>query len=546
MTCVLGIEFSTQSAKSVVLDTVGAEVRHTDQFSYDEEFPRYGTRGGVLPSDDPARRHTSPLMMVEALDRVFERLLTSPVDLETIAAIKIDGQQHCSVYTRGSYMDRLDRLRTPDPAVPGTPLRRHFEDVFSRKSAPIWEDRTTESQAAELTEALAAKGGTAALTGNRAELRFPAAQILQWAAEDPRSYDETDHILVLSAFLTSILAGTLAPVDTGDGWGTNLNSLDLASPGWDPGVLAVVNDLLARRGVQTTLTEKLGLMDHYDAPVGPIARYFSTKYGVHPEAMVLAGTGDNPATLLGCGGRVVMSLGSSYTVNGVMAEVEPSRRGEYNVFGYADGSAMALSVITNGGKLHDEFRERYAAASWEEFSRLAAGTDGAPEATFRPVSPNEPIMLPYRHAESVPLAPAGIVREGLDEGDPSANVRALLLSQALSLRLHSSHLEKGREIAVVGGGSRNAVFRRMITDLFGVRTYRIRNADSAAPFGCAVSAARWAEGLSYKQAAERYVQREPGSEVDPDTSRRAAYDSLLERYERLERAHTERVHTQGG
>jgi len=207
---------------------------------------------------------------------------------------------------------------------------------------------------------------------------------------------------------------------------------------------------------------------------------------------------------------------------------------------------MALSVITNGGKLHDEFRTRYAGGSWEEFIRLAGGADSAgpgrepgTESAFRPVSPDEPIMLPYRSAESVPLAPAGIVREGLDEEDPAANVRALLLSQALSLRLHSSHLERTQEIAVVGGGSRNAVFRRMITDLFGVRTYRIRNADSAAPFGCAISAARWAEGLSYDQAAERYVQREPGSEADPDTSLRAAYGSLLERYERLERAHTQ-------
>jgi len=34
---------------------------------------------------------------------------------------------------------------------------------------------------------------------------------------------------------------------------------------------------------------------------------------VNPDAVVLAGTGDNPATLPGCGGRLVISLGSSYS-----------------------------------------------------------------------------------------------------------------------------------------------------------------------------------------------------------------------------------------
>ena len=530
----LGIEFSTQSAKSIVLDTETGELVLVDQISYDKEFPAYGTDGGVLPSEDPAYRHTAPLMMVEALDRVFERLKDADLDLGRVAAVKIDGQQHCSVYTDGGFGERLAALWDVAKGGAQASLKTHFDGVFSRSTAPIWEDRTSEDEAAELTRALAAVGGVETLTGNRAELRFPAAQILRWAGEAPAAFDETDLIQVLSAFLTSILAGKPAPVDTGDGWGTNLNGLDLAQPGWNPKVLSVMNDLLAKRGAGTTITEKLGLMDHYDAPIASVAPYFSNKYGVNPEAMVLAGTGDNPATLLGCGGNVVISLGSSYTVNGVMVDVAPSETGEYNVFGYADGNAMALSVITNGGKLHDEFRDRYAGGSWETYANLAGATRDT--ASFR-VSVDEPIMLPYRYAESVPVAPAGIVREGLSEEDAAANVRALHISQALSLGLHASHLQTGQEIAIVGGGSRNALFRKIITDLFGVRTYLIRNADSAAPFGCAVAAARWAEGLSYAEAAARYVQREPGSEFDPDTDASAQYAGLLERYADLERRH---------
>ena len=527
MAYVLGIEFSTQSAKAILLDSRSGEVVYADQFTYDDELPGYGTKGGVLPSEDPAQRHTPPLLMVDALERVFERVCRSSIDPGRIAAVKLHAQQHCSVYTTGDFLDRISELRDVHGPAQDRRLADQLQDVFARSTSPIWEDRTTAAEAEELTQELSSHGGVEALTGNRAELRFPAAQILRWAGENPVLYDATDHIFVLSAFLTSVLAGILAPVDTGDGWGSNLNGLDLVSPGWSPTVLRVMNELLSRRGATTTLTQKLGLMDHYDGAVGPIAAYFSTKYGVNPEAMVLAGTGDNPATLLGCGGEAVISLGSSYTVNGVMAKAEPSPSGDFNVFGYADRTAMALSVITNGTKLHDEFRDAYAGGSWEEYARLAAGASSVRE--------DEPLLLPYRSAESVPLAPAGVVRDGLSEDDPAANIRALHLSQALSLRLHSSHLEEVRELAVVGGGSRNALFRQMISDVFGVPTYRIRNADSAAPLGCAMSAARWAEGLSYREAAERYVQRESDSVVEPNSGLREVYDALLERYEALEK-----------
>ena len=89
----LGIDFGTQSAKALVLDVRSAEVIHTDSFEYDTAFPKYGTEGGVLPSQHPALRHTSPLMLLEALDLVFGRLQRNGIDLGSIGAVKIDAMQ---------------------------------------------------------------------------------------------------------------------------------------------------------------------------------------------------------------------------------------------------------------------------------------------------------------------------------------------------------------------------------------------------------------------------------------------------------------------
>ena len=111
-------------------------------------------------------------------------------------------------------------------------LVEQISPCISRSVSPIWEDRSTGKEAEYLTEALKDEGGILNITGNRAELRFPASQILKWAKENPEEYENTSNIFVLSAFITSVLSGKISAVDTGDGWGANLNNLDIDNPGW--------------------------------------------------------------------------------------------------------------------------------------------------------------------------------------------------------------------------------------------------------------------------------------------------------------------------
>jgi len=518
----LGLEFSTQSAKAVLLDTGDPGVAYTAKFDYETELPGYGTAGGVLPSADPAVRHTSPAMLTEAVDVLFNRMMGDGIPLDRVGAIKLDAQQHCTVYVNDSFSSRLSHLDGRHSLV------EQMRGGFSRPSAPIWEDRSPVAQAKELTSRLAGAGGIEKLTGNKAELRFPASQILKWAAEHPDEYEKSAHILVLSAYVTSLLTGTIAPVDTGDGWGTNLNSLDIAHPGWNQVVLSECEAMLSSAGARGALEPRLGRMVSYDTVIGPVARHFVTRYGLDPHAMVLAGTGDNPATLLGSGGEIVISLGSSYTVNGTMSRIEPSGDEEYNVFGFTPGTAMALSVITNGGKLHSKFRDRYAGGSWKRYFELAG--------TALPAS-DEPLMLPYLYGESVPVAPAGIVRDGCDEDDGAANIRALHWSQALSLQLHAAHLSDVSALCIVGGGSANPFLQRAVTELFDAPTYAIANADVAAPLGCAISAARYLREESYEEATARFVQRDPQTVMNPEGTHKEAYRRLRDRYSALEQAY---------
>ncbi len=537
---VLGIELSTQSAKWVVLEIGTGSTAASGSIEYDVRFPEYGTAGGVLPADDPRMRQSPPAMFLDALDAVFGELVQTGLALERISTIKCDAQQHCTVY-----LNELFQTRLSEPNRSGS-LSEQLNDCFTRDRSPIWEDRTTEQEAQELETLLAQAGGIRTLTGNRAELRFPAAQVIRWARRFPDDYARSAHIQLLSAFLTSVLVGELAPVDTGDGWGTNLNTTEIDNPGFSIEAVRATATLIAQGGRQlrsasagddenvlasyvTGLAARLGKMCAYDQPVGRVSPYFVIRYGVNPEAVVLAGTGDNPATLLGCGDGALISLGTSYTVCGPMDEVVPSKDDSYNVFGYRPGYAMALTVITNGGKLHDQFCSRYADGDWSRYAELAGTAELSVNA--------EPLMLPYLSDESVPVAPAGIVRHQFGEDESEANVRALHLSQVAAMRLHSRHLSNVARLCVVGGGYRNVLMRQALADAFQAETYTIDNADMAAPFGCAVSAARYALGITYAEATERFVRVSSAGRCRPATERGRQYRDLIARYAELEQKH---------
>ncbi len=524
----LGIEFSTQSVKIVALDLEEGCVAFIDSFHYDSTFPWYETQGGVLPSKSLEIRHTSPFMLLEAIDFCFSLLIKSRIDPSQIKVVKVDGMQHCSVYVNNLFQRKVTNLN------PNLSLLDQLRSCITRQTAPIWEDRSTIEEAEYLTKALRERGGISRLTGNRAELRFPAAQILKWAKEFPIEYENTSHVFVLSAFITSILSGKIAPVDTGDGWGTNLNHLDIDHPGWNKQVLSVVDAYLAEHGLVSPIAGKLGNMDHYDAGAGNINPYFIHRYGMDSQTLVLTGTGDNPATLLGCGGNMVVSLGSSYTVNGVMKQIVPSLNEEYNIFGYTRGRAMALSVFTNGGKVHESFFSKYMSKTdsrrpnrkdWEVYMKKAGSLQ---------LSVKEYIMLPYFLDESVPLRGRGVVREGFSEADDETNIRALMLSQVLALKRHSSQLGTVSELCVVGGGADNDTMMQWIADAFNAETYKIENAMVAAPMGCALSGAVSALGISYIEAAARFLGKDGASMRRPIQKNVVTMRTLIDRYAELE------------
>ncbi len=178
-------------------------------------------------------------------------------------------------------------------------------------------DSSTFKECEEITVALGGDKEVAARTGSIATERFAGPQIRKFWKQESDAYENTAHIALISSFITSILIGRPAPVDAGDGYGTNL--ADIRTGSWSRQVL---------ERVAPDLQKRLPELKTSDEVAGPVSAYLVRRHGFSPEAKVVIGSGDNPSSLVGLGllGKTAIhaiSLGTSDTYFGYLPRPAP-------------------------------------------------------------------------------------------------------------------------------------------------------------------------------------------------------------------------------
>ena len=464
----LGLDLSTQSLTALALDE-GGEVACHRSINFDQGFPSYGTQGGViLDPADPTRIHGDPLLWVEALEEMMRGLGREGL-LSRVRAVAVSAQQHGTVYLKPSFAETLLSLAGKGP------LKEQMAPTLARRTAPVWMDSSTTKECGEISEALGGDAAVAALTGSRATERFAAPQIRRFFLTHPREYGETGHIALVSSFITSLLAGRIAPVDGGDGFGTNL--ADISRGEWSPAALDATAPGLLKR---------LPPLVPRDAVVGPVAPFWTERFGFYPEALVVTGSGDNPCSLVGLGllenehpGGI--SLGTSDTFFAYRRKIPSGERTEGHLFGTADGGFMALLCFKNGSLTRQHVRDTFG-LTWEDFSDLLLAT---------PPGNDGKGMIPWRWPDITPrvLRPGVRYFGGLAPDDRAGCVRGVAEAQACALRLHAQGMGPLPEsLLVTAGGSENAGLLQILADVFGVPVRTIAIRDSAA-LGAALRAA---------------------------------------------------------
>jgi xylulokinase len=514
----LGLDCSTQGFSAVVLE-IGRDARRVVcecSLQFDRDFPSYGTTSGIYRGADPREVWSSPVLWADALDGILEAIAERlGPDRARLAAMAGSAQQHGSVYLSARAHDvwrTLDSRRS---------LASQLQGTFTREHAPVWMDESTAAQCLEIETALGGPHATARLTGSKAYERFTGPQIRKFFQRQPQAYANTRRIHLVSSYLASLLAGDDAPVDPGDGAGTNL--MDLHAGNWSAAAL---------EATASHLEERLPPLRPSWTIAGVLSPFWQRRYGF-PPAKVVVWSGDNPCSLVGTGvvreGQLAISLGTSDTA---FASARRPREGASHVFGSPAGGFMNLICFRNGSLARERIRDEHA-LDWKGFSAAlettAPGNGGA-------------MMLPWFEPEITPhVATPGVRRFNLDPHDAGGNVRAVVEAQMMAMANHADDVadERVERIIATGGASANQPILQVMADVFGADVYSL-DVDNSACLGAALRAFhadRLSDGdpVPWPEVVRGFTDPRPDARVIPIGANAGVYARLRQKYAELER-----------
>lgn len=463
----LGLDASTQSLSCCILDLDADTIAYRDSIGYGPHLgDRYGVHHGYY-DNGAGWAAVPPLLFPDALELLFVRLRDRFGQVGAIGAVAGSAQQHGVVCLNEHFAATLAAL---DPAQP---MSGQLRDCFARPTATMWRDATPVSEVAEIDAAFGGPVATAAATGSAATLRFAAAQLLRISRREPAAWSEASHVALISSYLASLLAGSLAPTTFTEAAGTNLFGL-------------------TRRTYLDALPAPLDSFRPFDrlprpvAPtteIGTIAPYLVRRFGFAPDCRVLVFDGDNADAVVGCGvapGELVLSLGTSDVALSLVPTPTHDPHGYGHVFGPVLGDGyLTLTCVTNGALAREAVCVRHG-LDWVAFDELLRTT---------PPGNAGRLLLPFFASETTPrMAPLVRYLHGLRDDDAAGCVRGVVEAQALNLQHHSAWQGVPTRILATGGTSVNAAILGIVADVFGVPVQGCAGGEAVA-LGAALRAA---------------------------------------------------------
>ncbi|KAJ4304027.1 hypothetical protein N0V88_001632 [Collariella sp. IMI 366227] len=338
----LGFDLSTQQLKAIIVQSDLTVVADA-KVDFDQDFgAKYGIKKGVLTNEDEGEVFAPVALWLESLDLVLQRLKDKKAPLNRIRGISGSCQQHGSVYWSRQAETLLGSLQA------GKALVDQLTDAFSHPYAPNWQDHSTQNECDQFDAKLGLAERLAEATGSAAHhKRFTGPQIMRLRRKLPDMYAATSRISLVSSFLASLFLGTVAPMDISDACGMNL--WDIPGNQWSEPLL----ELTAGKNGVAELRSKLGeVQQDGGASLGRISSYFISKFGFSADCEIAPFTGDNPATILALPLRpldAIVSLGTSTTFLMITPVYKPDP--SYHFFNHptTPGQYMFMLCYKNGG-----------------------------------------------------------------------------------------------------------------------------------------------------------------------------------------------------
>jgi xylulokinase len=480
-----GLDVSTQSCKLLVINREKRDTVFITSVNYDTDLPQYGTKNGTIQGLGTGVSESDPLMWLDALNMVFDRLKDSDVAVETIRCISVSGQQHGLV--------SLDA-----------------QGNLTRERSKLWNDFSTLEECKKLTEAVGGLDEMIRQVGNSQRTGYTAAKIFYMYRHEKAAYDKTSTFFLVHNYINWYLTGGkkdgVRIMEPGDSSGIAL---------WNPKNGRWSDKVI--NAIDPGLKAKLPPVKHSARSIGKISAELAEKYGFSPACKVDAGSGDNMFGAIGTGninpGIVTISLGTSGTAYTVMEDpyIDPS--GEISAFCDSTGRYLPLLCVSNLANGYDEVLRLFGLRH-DDFVEVVTKT--------KPGN-NGRILIPWFAGERTPDLPlAAPVYFGFQLADFNAEIlsRAVLEGHILSFYDGFSRMAMNPfEIRLTGGLSRSPAWRQCIADIFETEVVPVEGEGAA--IGAALHAA-WV--WQKEEAGENRLQVIVDDFVHVDEKRRVKPD----------------------
>jgi len=448
-----GIDSSTQGTKLIVIDFDSKEVVFTESVNYDNDLPKYNTKNGVIQGLGEGVSESDPIMWIEALEILFERLKNSDIPQENIKSISVSGQQHGLV--------ALDS-----------------EGNLTRKRSKLWNDFSTQEECDLLTEAVSGVENMIAEVGNSQRPGYTAAKIYHLVKNEPEIYERTTTLFLvhnyINWYLTGGKNGGVRVMEPGDASGIAL---------WNPRTKQWSEKVV--NAIAPDLMSKLPEVKPSEKSIGTIGRNIVENFGLNPDCKVDAGSGDNMYGAVGTGniekGIVTISLGTSGTAYTFLEEAFIDSLGEIAAFCDSTGNHLPLVCVSNLANGYNEILDLYSIGH-SEFNELVKlippGNEGR-------------LLIPWYEGERTPDVPqAAPTYFGFGLGDFKKEILARAVLEGHILNLYDGFKRlpvKVNEIRLTGGLSKSQAWQQTIADVFNAETIPVEGEGAA--LGAAIHAA---------------------------------------------------------
>lgn len=479
----LGIDSGTQSTKTLAVDGETGRVLASASAAYD-----------LVSGLPPGHKEQDPQVWIDAVEETVSSVLGT-VDRAAVRGIGVSGQQHGFVA-----LDAADQVLRP---------------------AKLWNDTST---AAECDEIMNACGGPARfleLTGNMLPPGFTASKILWLKKHEPERFRRLRWVLLPHDYINFWLTGQRR-MEYGDASGTAL--LDVRTRTWRREVL---------QAIDTNLDDKLPPLGNSSEACGKLREELRTRWRLPAGVLISAGGGDNMMGAIGTGnvraGVVTTSLGTSGTIYACSASPVIDAQGEVAAFCDSTGQWLPLVCTMNVTVATEMMREHlgldHAAAS-ACAAQAPPGCDGL-------------LLIPFFEGERTPNCPQGTgVLYGVRPAifDASHLMRAAMEGVTLGLNYGFNRLRElgmqPTEVRLTGGGSRSAVWRQILADIFNVQAVCLDNEEGAA-YGAALQALWTHQGGELSAITTAFVRADEATRTQPDPARAALYRESQTRFNGL-------------